>query len=99
MGRNDPEPVQVIKCVLIWHFIDLMTVSYFQYICERHFQKIAGKSLFTGLQATTHFGRPKFQDFLASLKYEHPEVGFYPFYHSLRLNVSIYYKYSKNSII
>lgn len=44
------------------------------YICERHFQKIAGKSLFTGLEAKTHFGRPNFQDFLQSLKYEHPNV-------------------------
>ena len=49
--------------------------SSFQYICERHFQKVAGKSLFTGLQATTHFGRPKFLDFLESLKYEHTDVS------------------------
>ncbi|XP_071091367.1 dual oxidase 1-like [Haliotis cracherodii] len=41
------------------------------YICERHFQRIAGQSLFTGLRATTHFGRPKFEDFLASLAHEH----------------------------
>ena len=52
-----------------------MLLFFFQYICERHFQKIAGKSLFTGLQATTHFGRPKFQDFLQSLKYEHANVS------------------------
>ncbi|ESO87606.1 hypothetical protein LOTGIDRAFT_235056 [Lottia gigantea] len=48
------------------------------YICERHFQKVAGQSLFTGLRATTHFGRPKFQDFLLSLAHEHdgvPQVG------------------------
>ncbi|KAK6179799.1 hypothetical protein SNE40_012075 [Patella caerulea] len=44
------------------------------YICERHFQKIAGQSLFTGLRATTHFGRPKFQDFLQTLAYEHEGV-------------------------
>ncbi|KAK6179791.1 hypothetical protein SNE40_012068 [Patella caerulea] len=44
------------------------------YICERHFQKIAGQSLFTGLCATTHFGRPKFQDFLQTLAYEHEGV-------------------------
>ncbi|XP_021358388.1 dual oxidase 2-like isoform X2 [Mizuhopecten yessoensis] len=44
------------------------------YICERHFHKIAGKSLFTGLSATTHFGRPQFQDFLTSLHLEHKEV-------------------------
>ncbi|XP_062578537.1 dual oxidase 2-like isoform X2 [Saccostrea cucullata] len=44
------------------------------YICERHFQKIAGKSLFTGLKAITHFGRPQFQEFLESLHSEHPEA-------------------------
>ncbi|XP_053406099.1 dual oxidase 2-like isoform X2 [Mercenaria mercenaria] len=44
------------------------------YICERHFQKIAGKSLFTGLEATTHFGRPRFYHFLESLRYEHKNV-------------------------
>ncbi|XP_060604820.1 dual oxidase 1-like [Ruditapes philippinarum] len=44
------------------------------YICERHFQKIAGKSLFTGLEAVTHFGRPSFLQFLESLRYEHKKV-------------------------
>ncbi|CAL1526685.1 unnamed protein product [Lymnaea stagnalis] len=45
------------------------------YICERHFQKIAGMSMFTGLRARTHFGRPKFQDFFEALKFVHKEVG------------------------
>ncbi|OWF54042.1 dual oxidase 2-like isoform X1 [Mizuhopecten yessoensis] len=45
------------------------------YICERHFQKVAGKSLFTGLSATTHFGRPQFQDILRSIGTEHPKVN------------------------
>ncbi|KAK3606293.1 hypothetical protein CHS0354_037969 [Potamilus streckersoni] len=44
------------------------------YVCERHFQKISGRSLFTGLKAVTHFGRPDFVDFLQSLHYQHPEV-------------------------
>ncbi|XP_069137726.1 dual oxidase 2-like isoform X3 [Argopecten irradians] len=44
------------------------------YICERHFHKVAGKSLFTGLSSTTHFGRPQFQEFLASLNQEHRGV-------------------------
>ncbi|XP_078488213.1 dual oxidase 2 isoform X1 [Ciona intestinalis] len=44
------------------------------YICERHFQKVAGKSLFTGLRAVTHFGRPEFKSFFASLTEEHAEV-------------------------
>ncbi|CAB4013719.1 dual oxidase 2-like, partial [Paramuricea clavata] len=37
------------------------------YICERHFQKMSGKSLLTGLRSTTHFGRPDFLPFLQSL--------------------------------
>ncbi|XP_046910014.2 dual oxidase 2 [Dermatophagoides farinae] len=44
------------------------------YICERHFQRISNKSLFTGLQAKTHFGRPNFKVFLESLQYEHRNV-------------------------
>ena len=46
-----------------------------QYICEKHFQKIAGKSLFTGLRAITHFGRPDFPHFLSSLADEHNKVS------------------------
>uniref|UniRef100_H2Z325 NAD(P)H oxidase (H2O2-forming) n=1 Tax=Ciona savignyi TaxID=51511 RepID=H2Z325_CIOSA len=44
------------------------------YICERQFQKVAGKSLFTGLRAVTHFGRPEFKSFFVSLTEEHPQV-------------------------
>ncbi|GFO25868.1 hypothetical protein PoB_005237300 [Plakobranchus ocellatus] len=44
------------------------------YICERHFQKIAGLSMFTGLRAKTHFGRPKFADFFEALKMVHHDV-------------------------
>ncbi|OTF83735.1 hypothetical protein BLA29_000768 [Euroglyphus maynei] len=44
------------------------------YICERHFQRISNKSLFTGLQAKTHFGRPNFKVFFESLQYEHQNV-------------------------
>ncbi|EFN70161.1 Dual oxidase [Camponotus floridanus] len=43
----------------------------FQYICERHFQKISNKSLFTGLKAVTHFGRPKFSQFFLSIQKLH----------------------------
>ncbi|CAB3980094.1 dual oxidase 2-like [Paramuricea clavata] len=45
------------------------------YICERHFQKISGRSLFTGLQAITHFGRPNFNSTLRRISDVHPEVG------------------------
>lgn len=44
------------------------------YICERNFQRVCGKSLFTGLRATTHFGRPQFEEFFKSLHHEHPSV-------------------------
>uniref|UniRef100_H2YK35 NAD(P)H oxidase (H2O2-forming) n=1 Tax=Ciona savignyi TaxID=51511 RepID=H2YK35_CIOSA len=44
------------------------------YICERQFQKVAGKSLFTGLRAVTHFGRPEFKSFFVSLTEEHTQV-------------------------
>ncbi|XP_038077765.1 dual oxidase 2-like isoform X2 [Patiria miniata] len=45
------------------------------YICERHFQKISERSLFTGLRSITHFGRPQFETFLQSLQDEHPSVN------------------------
>ncbi|MGH0157964.1 UNVERIFIED_CONTAM: hypothetical protein FKN15_053552 [Acipenser sinensis] len=45
------------------------------YICERHFQKVLNRSLFTGLRAITHFGRPPFVPFFNSLQEVHPEVG------------------------
>ncbi|XP_029431202.1 dual oxidase 1-like isoform X2 [Rhinatrema bivittatum] len=44
------------------------------YICERHFQKVLNKSLFTGLRSITHFGRPPFVPFFSSLQEVHPEV-------------------------
>ncbi|XP_067871575.1 dual oxidase 2 [Heterodontus francisci] len=45
------------------------------YICERHFQKVSNRSLFTGLRSITHFGRPQFVPFFSSLQEVHPEVG------------------------
>ncbi|CAG7733979.1 unnamed protein product [Allacma fusca] len=44
------------------------------YICERHFQKISNRSLFTGLRSVTHFGRPDFALFLRGLRTIHPNV-------------------------
>ncbi|XP_054858275.1 dual oxidase 2 [Eublepharis macularius] len=44
------------------------------YICERHFQKVLNRSLFTGLRSITHFGRPPFIPFFCSLQEVHPEV-------------------------
>lgn len=45
-----------------------------QYICERHFQRERDRSLFTGLKAVTHFGRPNFEQFLKSVQAVHPQV-------------------------
>ncbi|XP_004687902.1 PREDICTED: dual oxidase 2 [Condylura cristata] len=44
------------------------------YICERHFQKVQNRSLFTGLRSVTHFGRPPFEPFFNSLQEIHPQV-------------------------
>ncbi|XP_078657992.1 dual oxidase 1-like isoform X1 [Branchiostoma floridae x Branchiostoma belcheri] len=44
------------------------------YIYERHFQRLSGRSLFTGLRATTHFGRPEFVSLLDSIQHQNPEV-------------------------
>jgi dual oxidase len=43
------------------------------YICERQFHKINGCSLFTGLQAPTHFGRPKFESIIRQIMFRHQE--------------------------
>nr|XP_046249135.1 dual oxidase 1 isoform X2 [Scatophagus argus] len=45
------------------------------YVCERHFQKVWNRSLFTGLRSVTHFGRPPFVSFFNSLQEVHPKVG------------------------
>ncbi|XP_023650803.1 dual oxidase 1 [Paramormyrops kingsleyae] len=45
------------------------------YVCERHFQKVLNRSLFTGLRSVTHFGRPPFTSFFSSLQEVHPEAG------------------------
>ncbi|XP_037076444.1 dual oxidase 2-like [Pollicipes pollicipes] len=44
------------------------------YICERHFQKISRRSLFTGLRSITHFGRPNLPSIFSALKRVHPKV-------------------------
>ena len=51
-----------------------IVIMLFQYICEEHFQKISKKSLFTGLQAKTHFGRPQFDRFLRAVANKHSKV-------------------------
>lgn len=39
-----------------------------KYICEQYFQKCSNRSMFTGLKATTHFGRPQFEPFFDSIQ-------------------------------
>lgn len=57
---------------------------YPQYICERHFQKVLNRSLFTGLRSVTHFGRPPFEPFFNSLQEVHPQVSPTPYPGSLQ---------------
>ena len=45
------------------------------YLSERHFQISGGKSLLTGLQATTHFGRPNFDNLLYTIEDANRQVG------------------------
>ncbi|XP_065174926.1 dual oxidase 1-like [Sycon ciliatum] len=52
---------------------DLRTIML--YICERHFQKVSNRSLFSGLRSVTHFGRPQFNSFFEGLQDLHNSVG------------------------
>uniref|UniRef100_A0A4W3I6Q5 NAD(P)H oxidase (H2O2-forming) n=1 Tax=Callorhinchus milii TaxID=7868 RepID=A0A4W3I6Q5_CALMI len=70
--KNDLVSVHIYITQLAEKF-DLRTTML--YICERHFQKVSNKSLFTGLRSITHFGRPQFVPFFNSLQEVHPEVG------------------------
>ncbi|XP_046745897.1 dual oxidase 1-like [Diprion similis] len=49
-----------------YHKFDLRTVLL--YICERYFQGESSRSLFTGLTAVTHFGRPNFLKFFRAIR-------------------------------
>ncbi|XP_025924081.1 dual oxidase 2-like [Apteryx rowi] len=69
--RNDLVSVHIYVTQLAEKF-DLRTTML--YICERHFQKVLNRSLFTGLRSITHFGRPPFVPFFTSLQEVHPEV-------------------------
>uniref|UniRef100_A0A6A7G5H1 NAD(P)H oxidase (H2O2-forming) n=2 Tax=Hirondellea gigas TaxID=1518452 RepID=A0A6A7G5H1_9CRUS len=45
---------------------DMRTI--FLYLAERHFQRMSGASLFTGLKAITHFSRPPFEKIFINVK-------------------------------
>ncbi|XP_046845729.1 dual oxidase 2-like isoform X2 [Xenia sp. Carnegie-2017] len=70
--KNDLVSVHIFV-TQFYHKFDLRTTML--YICERHFQKISGKSLFTGLRSITHFGRPDFPSFLESLSTIHSKAS------------------------
>ncbi|KAK7092277.1 hypothetical protein V1264_008051 [Littorina saxatilis] len=64
--------------------IDIFITQFFQnfdlrtallYIFEEHFQKMTGGvSVFTGLKATTHFGRPQMNKIMTAVHKAHPSV-------------------------
>ena len=48
---------------------------YFQYICENHFHRVSKTSIFTGLKAINHFGRPDMTSFLKFVQKKHSYVS------------------------
>ncbi|XP_013772431.1 dual oxidase-like [Limulus polyphemus] len=52
-----------------FHKFDLRTTML--YICENHFQRISNSSMFTGLKAVNHFGRPDMNAFLKFVREQH----------------------------
>jgi hypothetical protein len=46
-----------------------------QYICENHFQRLSKHSMFTGLKAVNHFGRPDMSSFLKFVQKKHSYVS------------------------
>ena len=66
----------LIVCVSIDYCDTLPTMCVcVQYICEKYFQKVAERSLFTGLRSATHFGRPDFSQFFRMVKHAHQDVS------------------------
>lgn len=56
-----------------FHKFDLRTTML--YICENHFQRLAKTSMFTGLKAVNHFGRPDMTSFLKFVQKKHSYVS------------------------
>ncbi|XP_022705418.1 dual oxidase-like isoform X3 [Varroa jacobsoni] len=56
-----------------FHKFDLRTTML--YICENHFQRISNHSMFTGLKAINHFGRPDMTAFLRFVQMQHAYVS------------------------
>lgn len=66
--------------MLIFHF----SIS-FQYICENHFQRLSKTSMFTGLKAVNHFGRPDMSSFLKFVQKKHSYVSHVQMYSQKRI--------------
>ncbi|XP_065202273.1 dual oxidase [Planococcus citri] len=56
-----------------FHKFDLRTTML--YICENHFQRLSKMSMFTGLKAVNHFGRPDMSSFLRFVQKKHSYVS------------------------
>ena len=56
-----------------FHKFDLRTTML--YICENHFQRLCHRSMFTGLKAINHFGRPDMPSFLKFVQKKHSYVS------------------------
>ncbi|CAG0891147.1 unnamed protein product [Darwinula stevensoni] len=56
-----------------FHKFDLRTTML--YICENHFQRLSRRSMFTGLKAVNHFGRPDMAAFLKFVQKKHAYVS------------------------
>uniref|UniRef100_T1IYT7 NAD(P)H oxidase (H2O2-forming) n=1 Tax=Strigamia maritima TaxID=126957 RepID=T1IYT7_STRMM len=57
-------------------FIDVLRdVEKKDYICENHFQRISNRSMFTGLKAVNHFGRPDMSSFFKFVQKQHSYVS------------------------
>ncbi|XP_046466415.1 dual oxidase isoform X1 [Neodiprion pinetum] len=56
-----------------FHKFDLRTTML--YICENHFQRLSKTSIFTGLKAINHFGRPDMTSFLKFVQKKHSYVS------------------------
>jgi len=56
-----------------FHKFDLRTTML--YIIENHFQRLCRRSMFTGLKAINHFGRPDMPSFLKFVQKKHSYVS------------------------
>lgn len=64
-----------ITCVVVVSTSDFFEFLVFQYICENHFQRLSKMSMFTGLKAVNHFGRPDMSSFLKFVQKKHSYVS------------------------